>query len=127
MKKLSTVFCMVILFFFSCEQAAMLNAEINKETICSVDNPLEELDWLQAKIQTLDTSGYTRYFWVKQAELKGETVFIFGNCHPLWNSRFPVINCQGEEVCESYVLCNDPDEMKNETLIWKAQVSECFQ
>ncbi len=127
MKKLSLLFCIVILFFFSCKQDENLKVEIYKAKICSVENPLEELEWLKKEIQTLEKSGYSQYFWVRQANLNDETVFIFGNCNPLWNSRFPVLNCQGKEVCDLFFNCDDLREIKNDTLIWKAQVSECWK
>jgi len=105
----------------------MLNGEIDKKQICGTDQPLKELAWLKKEIYELETSGYTQYFWVKQAELKGETVFIFGNCNPLWNSVLPVLNCRGEEVCYYMYNCSELGEIENEKLIWKGQVSECYQ
>ena len=67
---------------------------------CGVPNPIEDLDWLQNRVQELreNESDEAQYFFVSQAVFKGETVFIFNNCCPFCNIVAPVFDCAGLQI-----------------------------
>ncbi len=65
---------------------------------CGVANPIEDLDWLETRVQELrdNVNEESQFFFVSQATFNNETVFIFDNCCPFCNTVSPVFNCSGE-------------------------------
>jgi hypothetical protein len=99
------------------------------ENTCGVDDPVKELSWLKDQIETVEMMNpeYSRYYYIKMAAYKGETVFITGNCNPFADSVFIVYNCNGEMIgylgySEDYV---NPDLLKNEIVIWQSENTAC--
>lgn len=70
----------------------------NFNTICGVNDPTEELVWLKAEItiRKRDVSEDAKYQYISQADLDGETVFLYRNCDPKANTVIPVYDCEGE-------------------------------
>jgi hypothetical protein len=116
MKKFLPLGCALLLLTCSCEKDTI--------NVCSVD-PIEDLSWLQSRIQLLEQSSLENYSYVQQAELLQETVFIFDNCCPFCNTIVPVYNCQGEVICHLGDCNGLEDQIKNRKLIWQAQDFEC--
>ena len=116
MKKFLPLWGALLLLIFSCEQDTL--------HACS-DDPPEELDWLQREIQSLEQVALTEYFYVQQAELFEQTIFIFGNCCPFCNTTVPVYNCQGEVICHLGDCNGLEDQIKNRKLLWKPDDFSC--
>lgn len=117
------IFLLVITIFltFSCSEESQPN------TSCSVENPIEDLDWLAAAIQTLSESGMSQYLYVTQARYGFVTVFIFGNCCPNCNSIIPVYSCSGDHIGNIGNGEGDIDFsiLNNDVVIWKPDNSAC--
>ncbi len=91
---------------------------------CSVIDPIEELDWLKAHINSLSLSEdeLSKYSYYMTATYKKETVFYYGNCHPAINSIFYVVNCKGETIGN----LNDLEaQLSNKRLLWIPEGSKC--
>ena len=90
---------------------------------CGVTDPAEELLWLKERIDELQRARptLTKYSYVQQAELKGQTVFVIDNCCPFCNSRPMIFNCAGEELAEQGIR----SLIRNEKVVWKPADSEC--
>jgi hypothetical protein len=84
--------CFSLFLVFSCGKEKL------PVTTCDVKNPLEELIWLNDKIQGFEQlpPEQEKYIMMMTAIYQGETVFIQTSCDPLGNSAFPVMNCSGE-------------------------------
>lgn len=110
-----------ILLTFSCNEESQPNAS------CSVENPIEDLDWLAAAIHTMSESGMSQFLYVTQARYGFTTVFIFGNCCPNCSSIIPVYNCSGDRI--GYIGNGDGDIdanlLNSDVLVWKADNSSC--
>lgn len=91
--KLFICISVCLLLLTSCSN----NDDTNSETICSVKNPIENLNWLKSEIDTRKKTG-DDYSYVVQSQHNSQTVFIFGNCNPLANSVISVKTCDGEIV-----------------------------
>lgn len=65
---------------------------------CDLENPLENLDWLKSEVmkRKSDTSENTRYCYISQAELNGNTFFLYEDCNPFVNKLIAVYDCTGE-------------------------------
>lgn len=123
-KKFHPVLLMIILItllLFSCYKNQQQVVNVNT---CGVTNPVEDLSWLKDRIDALLTNAQTvRYQYVSQADYRGKTVFIFGNCDPLSLSVFPVINCSNVQL--GTVGQIPVDSLKNQRTLWKTQNSLC--
>lgn len=93
---------------------------------CNVDNPIEELSWLNAEIRnrTLNQTEFSIYDYITQGTFDGETIFLYKNCNPIANSVVPIFNCEGIQIG---LLNNDipQEEIFEEALIWKNPDSAC--
>ena len=115
---------MSITFTTSCDHGNGL------ENSCLVNDPTNDLPWLKSEIEKLE-QGYRdnpelyRYFYVYQAEFKGQTVFIFDSCCPFCNMVVPVMNCQGDLL--GYMGSgNDFSKITRETIIWQPPDFACI-
>lgn len=119
MKKYFTI---SILILISCQN----DDSLRLENTCSVDNPIEELEWLREEIQQLISidSDLYRYFYISQATYENETVFIFDNCCPFCNSIVLVKNCKGETIgaLGSEI---DHNSISDELVVWKPANYQC--
>lgn len=108
------------LLIFSCEKDYL------SDNTCNVSNPLKELEWLKNTIQNIEqlSADASKYYFVSMAKYHEETVFIEGNCDPLADSVFPVLNCAGERIGILGEI--NPDSLINRKVIWKSKNSACY-
>lgn len=108
------------LLIFSCEKDYLA------DNTCNVSNPLKELDWLKSTIQNIEqlSPDASKYFYISMAKYNEETVFIEGNCDPLADSVFPVLNCAGERL--GFLGEISSDSLVNRKVIWKSANSACY-
>jgi hypothetical protein len=109
-----------ILLMFSC-----VKDNKSVDTICNVNNPLTELDWLKSKIQAIGelNADVSKYIMIQSATYSGETVFIQTNCNPAGNSIYPVYNCTGVLLGNMAEL--GFDNFTNQSILWKTSNSAC--
>ncbi len=113
---------LVLVVIISCEKNRF-------ENTCGVDDPVEELAWLRDQItyiEQLDMEA-SQYYYMKIAKYRGGTVFLPGNCNPVINSVFVVLNCSGERIG---IIGNGEDmigweELSEIQLIWQPAYSAC--
>jgi hypothetical protein len=123
MKNLITFRVLIIsiglLLVFSCEK------DFLSDNTCNVKNPIEDLPWLENQIQIIKqlNPDVSKYYYISMAKYNEETVFIEGNCDPLADSVFPVLNCAGERLGVLGEI--DPDSLINRKVIWKSRNSAC--
>ena len=108
----------------------IISCEKNKfENTCGVDNPVEELAWLRdqiAYIEQMDAEA-SQYYYFRMAKYNGVTVFLPGNCNPVINMVFVVLDCSGERIG----IIGDGgdmiswDELTEMQLIWHPENSAC--
>lgn len=112
-----------LLLFVSCS-----NDDDNKKTelICSVKNPIEDLDWLKSEIESLKNKG-GKYESIIQNMYKNQIIFIFNNCNPAINSVIPVKDCNGKNIgVIGENQENIPfDILQNGKIIWKPEGFKC--
>ncbi len=120
MKYTEYILTLCFLFFLSCTKDDVQKA-------CYNEDPVEELEWLSSQISELEAGSLSEYQYIKQAEYKGELVFVFGNCCPFCGSVFSVYNCSGEKIGHLGNREEDIDfsKLENVTLIWKPNNSQC--
>ncbi|MGB3780800.1 MAG: hypothetical protein WA960_20725 [Tunicatimonas sp.] len=96
---------------------------------CSVENPVEELAWLQDEIQSRGQirSSYEQYFYISQAKYKGETVFIYDGCCPNCNTIVRVFNCSGEQIGLISPSAEDIDRnlLTEVSVLWQPENFAC--
>ncbi|WP_192825136.1 hypothetical protein [Rufibacter sp. LB8] len=91
--KVHYALCLSVLLLFSgCDLD-------DDQKVCNVSNPTENLPWLKAKKEELQTSINCHF--IDQGEWRGITVFIFGTCSPLISSVLLVYDCEGNLLCPS--------------------------
>lgn len=104
------------------------NDDANKKTelICSVKNPIEDLDWLKSEIESLKNKG-GKYESIIQNMYKNQIIFIFNNCNPAINSVIPVKDCNGKNIgVIGENQENIPfDILQNGKIIWKPEGFKC--
>lgn len=126
MIKLFPILSLIFLpFVFSCESTDVNTEKAKLKDLCSSDNPTEELAWLKQEIQSIKASALTEYFYVEQADLMGEPVFILGNCCPFCNTIIPLYNCEGEIICYLSDCPSIASKIKNNKVIWKSDDNMC--
>ncbi|MFC4873506.1 hypothetical protein [Negadavirga shengliensis] len=105
------------LLFTSCHE------EIDPNYACSVEDPLNNLDWLAERIREMEESTLSSYFYVSMARYRSKTVFVFKNCCPFCATVTPVVDCSGEEI--GHLGSIDPSKLKDEVIIWEGEDFAC--
>lgn len=121
MKKLILPFVLLISLSFSCQE------ETIPSTACQIENPVQELDWLNVIIEDLESSSLTVYMYISQAKIETKTVFLVQNCCPFCNTVTPVYDCEGVllgNLGSGEKGINQAD-LKNSKVIWKAENFSC--
>ena len=117
---------LIFILLFSCNSVDDTNQLKNS---CSVDNPIEDLDWLKNEIDEREQNirDDSKYCYIRQALYKNQTVFIYGDCNPLINKVVPVYNCNGEFIGIIGSRNQDiPFEVLTEgQIIWKTSDFAC--
>lgn len=90
-------------------------------TSCGVENPVEDLAWLKQEIQNASIPSSSEYSFLMQATYRGQTVFYFGFCNPLWNYATIFRDCQGNQLTGEVIFA----EFTNQKVIWKPANSIC--
>lgn len=107
------LFC--LLFSLSC------NEDEDPTMACEVNDPIENLAWLQEMTKELSEGSLSEYYYIKQATYKGQTVFLVDNCCPHCNTAPFIYDCSGNRIQEDYTF----DDLKDEKLIWQPANSSC--
>lgn len=96
-------------------------------SICSVEDPVSELDWLAEEIDEMATSGMSQYQYVTRAIYGSATVFIFRNCCPNCGTVTPVYSCSGVHLGNIGTGKEDisASSLYNDLLVWKPENSSC--
>jgi hypothetical protein len=95
--------------------------ESDLPAVCGVENPIEDLAWLKQEIENASIPNSSEYSFLMQATYRGQTVFYFGFCNPLWNWATILRDCQGNQIPGEVSLT----DLVNEKVIWKPANSVC--
>ncbi|MDX5339730.1 MAG: hypothetical protein LPK25_11925 [Cyclobacteriaceae bacterium] len=112
-------FLFLSLVIFSCKESEGPES-------CGVENPAQNLPWLAERIEEIEASSFSEYFYVTEARYKGNTVFLMENCCPFCSSVVTVFNCSGENI--GYLSEQngiDPAEITQVRIAWKPSNSSC--
>jgi len=115
------LFCFFLTF--SCKE------DTDPGTICSVEDPVEDLAWLAAEIEALrnSNSSLSQYFYISRARYGPMTVFIVGNCCPHCGTIVPAYNCSGDLI--GYLGYGEgninPSILGNDEVIWRPDNFSC--
>ena len=85
---------------------------------CNVENPLEELSWLNEWVNTLTDD----YEYIRTAKYLGNDVFYNVNCNPLVNYVSSTYNCEGDFIGFTAELRS---EFTQDQVLWLPENSEC--
>ncbi len=123
----------LLMLLFSCQDAHVNN--------CSVNNPIENLAWLNTKINNIKADTLlSAYFYFSTVEYLGNTVFVLEDCCLLCNTIRIVYNCTGKAI--GYISENRSDRpltlsggetvvpinseiLKSKTILWKPDNFAC--
>ena len=118
---------LALLLFISCSTSDD-EGTINIIAGCGVSNVAADLDWLQQEISERENSSVAemKYCYILTATLNEETVFIYGDCNPLVDKIFFVLDCEGSilnpvEASETFPFT----DITNRQLLWKPADFEC--
>lgn len=111
---------LALVLVFSCKKEIITTSS----NTCNVSNPVEDLPWLKARINSILTNpDASKYQYVAIASYNSQTVFIFGNCDPLSINPIPAYNCSGALLGNIGDI--PPAGIKNQKTLWKASNSVC--
>lgn len=118
MKKNSLLLLLVLLMFsFSCQE------KVDPLLACGVENPRENLDWLNELIEQLEITEFGRTFnYITEGIFQDQTLFVLQNCCPNCNSAPIFYDCQGNVFDTAEISIADLSEVQ---LIWKSEFSSC--
>lgn len=98
------------------------------ESSCGVSDPKLELEWLKTEITNREAnlSEDSKYCYIEQADLQGQTVFIYQDCNPAINKVIPVYDCSGNQIG---LLHSDisPNSLNEGFILWKTADFACTQ
>ncbi len=100
--KVNLLKCFILLTLAFTSTLSCSDRDDALNTVCGVDDPAEELEWLKSEIaiRRRDVSEDAKYQYISQAELNGKTVFLYRNCDPKANFFIPVYDCEGQNLGE---------------------------
>ncbi|WP_343487706.1 hypothetical protein [Allomuricauda sp. d1] len=118
------VFIAALLSLSSCSDD---DDSTSETAACGVGNPVEDLGWLQAEIidREANPTEDTKYCYIEQAELNGQTVFIYEDCNPAINKIVPVFDCEGDFIGR---IGNEvqQNELSDSCVIWLPEDFACL-
>lgn len=85
---------------------------------CNVENPLEELSWLNDWVNSLTDD----YEYIRTAKYLGNDVFYNVNCDPLVNYVSSAYNCEGYFIGFTAELRS---EFTADSILWISENSKC--
>ena len=115
-----SVFLVLIFFMFSC-------SDDKNESVCNVENPLEDLEWLRDEIEA-DRFSHPSTFsdsFVYQAKYIGQPVFYISTCCPSCNVAPPSVRACNGDVLGSLGVDIDPDDLVNQKLLLRTNNGVC--
>ena len=89
MKKIISL--LILIFIFSCDEQI--------PTTCGVENPVEQLSFLQEAKNTIDVVQCAGKSQIIQYTYNNETVFLVNICDSFVDGQTLVYNCKGEVLC----------------------------
>lgn len=89
-------------------------------TVCGVLDPVNDLPWLKAQVDRMDSDISKKYSYLEQAEYEGQTIFYFNSCCPMCLIIIIYYDCDGNKLDSV-----DPGKVKNSRRIWAAEENEC--
>lgn len=115
MRSLLPIFAVFIISISCCD-------DDERPLACGAEDPVDEFTWLRAIVEDLEQSTIKEYFYVVQAEFKGNTVFYVNNCCPFCMTVIIYRDCNGNAL----ELANaDVASLKDEKIIWKPDNFAC--
>ena len=116
MKKTLFPFLLLVLAFVSCKETE------DPIMACGVADPIENLPWLNEKIEEIKAGDFSDETTVNMATYQGQTIFFAQLCCALCLSESPVFyDCQGEIVEGDRIILN----LEDRQTIWKSKNSKC--
>jgi hypothetical protein len=112
--------CSGIMLVLSCEKDSLIN------NTCNVKNPVKDLEWMRNDIKFIEqlSPEESQYITITMAKYNGETVFFSIYCDPTIEAVFPVRNCSGVTI--GYWGEINPDDLKDQQVIWKSKNCVCI-
>ena len=118
MKHLSLILLLGMIFF-SCQKDEL------PVLVCGVEDPVEDLDWLNEQIRELEGSDFGAFQYFTQAKSGNQDIFILKNCCSNCNSVYPIYDCQGNELGSVGDSRFPMSAISDEKVIWKSSNSLC--
>lgn len=112
----------IAILLFSCDSN---DNQLN--FFCSVDNPIEDLDWLKNEIDEREQNitDDSKYLYISQSSHDGESVIIYADCCPTCNSVYVVFNCVGENIGFIGDGNFTSETLSSGEVIWKTDKNLC--
>ena len=94
---------------------------------CGVENPIEDLDFLRLEVERRndDTSEDAVFCFIEQAEIDGQTIFLYNDCNPRINKAVPIFDCSGASIGNLGDENFDSDAITNRTIIFSPPDFAC--
>jgi hypothetical protein len=110
--------------------ALLIVSSCEYKEICDTDDPTRDLAWLKTEIDGLenDSTGFSRYVYIRQGNYKGSTVFVTMDCCSFCSLAPPAVkNCNGQTLFS--LNFNDPraKDVSFSKIIWKGKNFSCSQ
>lgn len=118
MKHVTMIFLLGMIFF-SCQKDEL------PVLVCGVEDPVEDLDWLNEQIRELEGSDFGAFQYFTQAKSGNQDIFILKNCCSNCNSVYPIYDCQGNELGSVGDSRFPMSAISDEKVIWKSSNSLC--
>ena len=111
--------CSGLIVVFSCKK------EILIDNTCGVQNPVKDLEWMRDDIKLIEqlSPDISQYITISIAKYNGESVFFSMYCDPTFETVYPVRNCSGITI--GYWGEINPDDLKDQQVIWKSKYCVC--
>ena len=91
---------------------------------CNVDDPAENLSWMQEVIEEYTGTEIGRlYTYIQKADYDGQTVFIVQNCCPMCSFMPVVYKCDGSRIPSKDL---DFKKLSTREVVWKSSENTCI-
>ncbi|QDH78381.1 hypothetical protein FKX85_04730 [Echinicola soli] len=119
MKKLSYL-------LFACFLVLSLSCKEEEEPVimsCGVENPTEELEWMQELIAEIESTEMGRHYTtIQSGYYEGDFYYFDSSCCPNCFYVPTIFNCQGESQEDLDISIS---EMTDIELVWKSEENQC--
>jgi len=117
----NVVLLVIYLITFACT-----DNEIQNPTICSVENPIENLTWLNAIVTDTMNQQLSTNYKIYQVEKDNQIFIIPYYCCIACNYVITIYDCNGKEVGFLGELLSFDESISNENLIWEPAQFTCI-